>query len=198
VTGLRATGSHDVAVDDLFVQREHSFWWADGPRQPGPLYRVRFMILTHAAHALGVAQAAIDAFTRLALHKTPTRTTTLLADRPLAQAQLAQAEALVLSARAFVHGVTADVWRTLCDGGNVTPRQRVLLRLAMTQAVQASAQAVDLLWAAAGGSPIYVNSPLERCFRDIHVATQHAAVGLLSWETIGKALLYPSDAEYLI
>src|SRR5437867_3946978 len=48
-TGLRATGSHDVIVSDVFVPEEHSLWWTDGPTQPGPLYPVRFLIVTHAA-----------------------------------------------------------------------------------------------------------------------------------------------------
>ena len=65
VTGLRATGSHDVAVCDAFVPRERSFWWADGPVDASPLYQVRFMLITHAAHALGVARAAIDALVAL-------------------------------------------------------------------------------------------------------------------------------------
>lgn len=30
-TGLRATTSHDVTVDDLFVPEEHSFAWSEGP-----------------------------------------------------------------------------------------------------------------------------------------------------------------------
>jgi alkylation response protein AidB-like acyl-CoA dehydrogenase len=198
VTGLRATGSHDVRVTDIFVPSERSFWWADGPVHPGPLYQVRFMLITHAAHALGVARAAIDAVLTLAETKVPTRTTALLKDRPLVQAQLAQAEALVQSARDFMYRTTADAWSAVCAGRQVSGRERAVLRLAMTQAVQASAQAVDLMWSAAGGTPIYTRSPLERCFRDIHVATQHAAVSTLSWETIGKGLFDPSLGATLI
>jgi indole-3-acetate monooxygenase len=198
VTGLRATGSHDVAVRDLFVPEERSFWWAEGPKHLGPLYRVRFMLVTHAAHALGIARAAIDALVDLGGAKVPTRASALLKDRALVQAQVAQAEALVLSARDFMWRTTADAWQALCAEHEVTQRERVLLRVAMTQAVQASAQAVDLMWAAAGGSPIYTSSPLERCFRDIHVATQHAAVSQLSWETLGKGLFDPSLATTLI
>jgi len=198
VTGLRATGSHDVRVSDIFVPNERSFWWADGPAHPGPLYQVRFMLITHAAHALGVARAAIDTLLTLAESKVPTRTTSLLRDRSLVQSQAAQAEALVQSARDFMYRTTAEAWSTVCAGGQVSGRDRAVLRLAMTQAVQASAQAVDLMWSAAGGSPIYTRSPLERCFRDINVATQHAAVSSLSWETIGKALFDPALGATLI
>jgi hypothetical protein len=70
---------------------------------------------------------------------------------------------------------------------------RAMLRLAMTHAVQSAAHAVDLVWAAAGSSPVYTSSPLERRFRDIHVATQHAAVGLFSYQTIGAAMVHPSE-----
>ncbi|MCA1645307.1 MAG: hypothetical protein LC797_07510, partial [Chloroflexi bacterium] len=59
-----------------------------------------------------------------------------------------------------------------------------------------AAQAVDLVWAAAGASPVYTSSPLERCFRDIHVATQHAAVGLFSMELIGSALIDPNQRPW--
>jgi indole-3-acetate monooxygenase len=198
VTGLRATGSHDVAVHDVFVPRERTFWWTDGPVDPSPLYRVRFMLVTHAAHALGIARAAIDALCALAEVKTPTRSPGLLKERSIVQMQVAQAEALVQSARDFMLRTTGEAWADVCAGRPVGGRQRVLLRLAMTNAVQASAQAVDLMWAAAGGSPVYASSPLERCFRDIHVATQHAAVSTLSWETMGRGLFDPEFGGQLI
>lgn len=190
-TGLRATSSHDVAISDLFVPEEYSMWWADGPRQPGPLYGVRFMLTSHAAHALGIARAAIDSVLDLAERKQPTRGTGgLLRELPQLQHNFAQAEALVQASRAFMWDITAEVWDLLCAGQPVTLRHRALLRLAMTHAVQSAAQAVDLVWAAAGSSPVYTSSPLERCFRDIHVATQHAAVGLFSYQSIGGAMVH--------
>jgi alkylation response protein AidB-like acyl-CoA dehydrogenase len=193
-TGLRATSSHDLAVSDVFVPDEYSMWWADGPKQPGPLYGVRFMLVTHAAHALGIARAALDALTELAEHKRPTRASGVLRELPQLQHNLAQAEALVESARAFMWDITAEVWDALCAGQTVSLRQRAMLRLAMTHAVQSAAQAVDLAWAASGSTPVYTSSPLERCFRDIHVATQHAAVGVFSYQSIGAAMVHPDDA----
>jgi hypothetical protein len=41
---------------------------------------------------------------------------------------------------------------------------------------------------------VYTSSPIERCFRDIHVATQHAAVGVFSYETIGAAIAHPDES----
>jgi alkylation response protein AidB-like acyl-CoA dehydrogenase len=193
-TGLRATTSHDVAVSDVFVPEEYSLWWSDGPRQPGPLYPVRFMLITHAAHALGIARAALDHLVELAEHKHLTRGTGVLREQPQLQHNLAQAEALVQSARALMWDATAEAWDLLCTGQSPGLRHRARLRLAMTHAVQSAAQAVDLAWAAAGSSPVYTSSPLERCFRDIHVATQHAAVGLFSYQTIGAALAHPDEA----
>ena len=194
-TGLRATGSHDVAVSDIFVPDEHTLSWLDGPKQPGPLYQLRFLLIAHAAHALGIARTAIDCLVDLAEHKIPARTTIALRDRPLVQAHIAQAEGLVHAARTFMWQTTAEVWELLCAGQPVTMRHRALLRLANTTAVQNAAQAVDLMWAAAGSSPVYTSSPLERCFRDIHVATQHTAVGVFSLETIGAALINPNPTR---
>jgi alkylation response protein AidB-like acyl-CoA dehydrogenase len=194
-TGLRGTGSHDVAVSDVFVPDEHTLSWLDGPKQPGPLYQLRFFLIAHAAHALGVARTAIDCLVDLAEHKIPARTTSTLRDRPLVQANIAQAEGLVGAARAFMWQTTAEVWEMLRAEQLVTMRQRAMLRLANTMAVQNAAQAVDLMWAAAGSSPVYTSSPLERCFRDIHVATQHAAVSVFSLETIGAALINPKPTR---
>jgi NAD(P)H-nitrite reductase large subunit len=42
---------------------------------------------------------------------------------------------------------------------------------------------------AAGGSAVYAASPLQRHFRDVHVATQHAMVGTDVLETAGAVLL---------
>src|SRR5262249_43624099 len=157
-------------------------------------YPVRFMITTHAAHALGIARAAIDGLVELAEHKQPTRSAAPLRELGLYQHNLAQAEALVRAARALMWDTTAEVWGLLCAGEPVGLQHRALLRLAMTHAVQSAAQAVDLVWAVAGSSPVYTTSPIERCFRDIHVATQHAAVGVFSYETIGAALAHPEES----
>src|SRR5215217_4494075 len=94
VAGLRGTGSHDYRVTDLFVPAHRAFWFSEEPVQPGPLYTLP-AIAIFAAYiscvSLGIARHAIDAFKELAAIKTPTRSTTVLREKPVAQARIGEA-----------------------------------------------------------------------------------------------------------
>jgi indole-3-acetate monooxygenase len=63
------------------------------------------------------------------------------------------------------------------------------LRLAVATASRNAARAVDPMYDAAGGTALYMSSPLQRYRRDVHAATQHAMVGPDIRETIGAVLL---------
>jgi len=68
-SGMRATGSHDFEVRDAWVPGRRSFTvHAEVVREPGPLYRLPFEVLTElpvAAVAVGIARHALDAFAAL-------------------------------------------------------------------------------------------------------------------------------------
>jgi hypothetical protein len=57
------------------------------------------------------------------------------------------------------------------------------------RAAQSAAEAVDLLFTASGISSIYAGNRLQRCFRDAHVVTRHAAVAPWNIEMVGQFLL---------
>jgi len=59
----------------------------------------------------------------------------------------------------------------------------------MTNAVQSSAKAVELMYNAAGTTGIYTRSPLERHFRDMEVLKQHGFASENRWETAGQVYL---------
>jgi indole-3-acetate monooxygenase len=193
VTGMRGTGSHDFMVEDLFVPEGLVEPLQLGtPLEPGPLYAfglIPCFSVVKAAVALGIARRAIEGLKELALAKTPAGQTSLLRERPAVQADLAKAEACVRSARAFLYDTVGHIWQSVVEGNTPSSEQRAWLRLAAVDGVQRAIQAVDLMYNAAAGSAIFESSPLERCFRDVHVIPAHIVVQSNVYEIAGRVFL---------
>jgi indole-3-acetate monooxygenase len=193
VGGLRGTGSHDFRVADLFVPEERAIAaFTAKPVRPGTLYAAPFITVFAMALAtapLGIARAAIEAFVELAEGKTPIGASSKLRDKASAQADVGKAEALVRSARAFLIDELRGIWDTVAAGKMPSVPQRAVARLAAAQAASASAQAVDLIYNAAGGTALYETSLIERCFRDVHATTQHVGISSANFEISGRVLL---------
>jgi indole-3-acetate monooxygenase len=193
VSGLRGTGSHDIAVDDLFVPDEHTFSALDRrARVTGPMNRIHGFDLAGCGFCcvgLGVARAAIDAFVELATVKTPRSSSELLRERVMVQAQVGEAEALLRSGRALLFDVVEEMWQTALAGAVITERQRSDLRLAMTHAAQNAARATHMVCVAAGTTSIFASSPLERYARDAEVVTRHNQLQFVNYEAVGRTML---------
>jgi alkylation response protein AidB-like acyl-CoA dehydrogenase len=142
-----------------------------------------------AAVALGLARAAIDALVAIAGGKTPQGSSRTLAMRPSTQSDVATAEALLRSARAFYYEAVESAWQAACATGAIDAALRRDVRLATTHATRTCARAVDLMYDLAGGSSVYRSSPLQRIFRDVHVATQHMMVSPATLELSGRLFL---------
>lgn len=198
--GLRGTGSTDYQTNDAFVPEGR---WVelgiDPPRVPGALYRFPFfgaLALGVTAVSLGIARRAIEEFKSLATQKRPLGSRNTLAETQVVQIQLAEAEAAYWSARAFVQQSVHAAWQA-AEADALTIEHRRHLRLAATNATLQAARAVDLLYTAAGGSAVYTSGVLQRLFRDIHVATQHAMVTPRQYEIAGRlALGLETDVTY--
>ena len=119
--------------------------------------------------------------------------TDLLRDRALAQTRMAEAEAIVSAARAYVLHAVGAAWDAVCaERGDSAPDPMphiVQARLAITHSIHEAVRAVDLVFHAAGTNAVYRKHPIERYFRDIHVAVQHAAALPGHYESAGKVLL---------
>jgi alkylation response protein AidB-like acyl-CoA dehydrogenase len=139
--------------------------------------------------ATGIARGAIDAFVALASQKTPRASPKPLAERAYAQTAIADAETRLRSARAFVFEAVDDVWQTVLAGNEATKKQRALVQLACSQACVACARAVEIVYAAAGTTPNFAASPLERRMRDVHVVGQHIMVSPALIEPASRVLL---------
>lgn len=193
VVGMCGTGSHDFVVDDVFVPAAHTFSLAEAPHESGLLYHPRLMLINAwvptVGNALGIARGAIDAFVDLATRRGSTSSTTLLRDRPLVQTRVAEAEAILGAARAYVMAAVGTAWEAVRTAGGEPSREVAQARLAITHGMHEAVRAVDTVFHAAGTNAVYRKYPLERYFRDVHAAVQHAAGLAAHIENAGKVFL---------
>jgi alkylation response protein AidB-like acyl-CoA dehydrogenase len=190
VRGMRGTGTHHFAVDDVFVPEERTVRSVTAPlREDGLLYRIpRTLVFASgdAAVALGTARSALAAFVELATTKTPRAMEALLRDQPMAQNDVGHAEADLRSGRAFLAETVGEVWAGLTATGGVTLEQRATLRLATTHAIRLAVQVVDRVYNAAGATAVYDGNPIQRYFQDVHVISQHLQARLAHYELVGR------------
>ena len=102
---------------------------------------------------------------------------------------MAEAEATLRSARAFLLEAIDEAWEAARREGQIDLERRALLRIGARHATQGSARVVDAMYDAGGGTSIYRTSLLQRRFRDVHAATQHMMVAPPTYELAGRVLL---------
>ncbi len=202
VVGMRGTGSQDFIVDDVLVPDAHTCFIGEPAVEAGPLYNPRRVFVTLfstvAANALGIARGAIDTFIELAARESSTASTAVLRERPFVQARLAEAEAILNAARAYVVEAVGAFWEAVCGDASDPSLAIAQARLAIVHGMHEAVRSVDLVFHAAGTNAIYCRNPLERYFRDIHVAVQHNSAFPAQYESAGKVLmgLQPADVGW--
>jgi len=191
VAGLKGTASTDYAVSKAFVPEGR---WANlmggSPVVDSPLGRFPFFGALGAGVAsclIGLGERAIDELIVLG-EKRSTGSKKGLAERATLQADLAQATANIRQARSYLYETTDAIWERSEQGAPVADDDRVELRLAATSAAHRAVEAVDLCYHAAGSSAVYSTSPLQRVFRDAHVAITHGMVASRTLEPLGRYL----------
>ncbi|MEQ5843735.1 acyl-CoA dehydrogenase family protein [Paraburkholderia acidicola] len=192
VMGLRGTGSNEFAVHEVFVPATRSVALMSDVPLPKPLYKFPVFGLLGvgiASVALGVARLAIDSLVELATEKTPQGSSRLLADRASTQEHVARSEARLRAARAYLLDAVDAAWEASLQPGPISIDLRRDIRLSTTFATEEAAAVVDRMHRMAGGSAVYESSPLQRCLRDVHVATQHIMVSESTYEVAGRLFL---------
>ena len=190
--GLCGTGSGEFEAKDAFVPSGRSASLFDGPRIDRPLYRFPvfgLLALSIAAVATGIANHALDSFIAQAGHTVAQASSKPLAAKATVQDAVARAEASLRSARAYLLSSIATAWQAAQQGGEMPLACRRDLRLASTHSVQTCAEVVRRVYTLAGGGAVFADSPLQRCLRDVQVATQHMMVNDASYELTGRLLL---------
>jgi alkylation response protein AidB-like acyl-CoA dehydrogenase len=197
--GLRATGSTNFSVDELRVPHDRSYvlgtWETTEGPFAAPLYRMGLIIdaVRIAQVGVGIAQGALDDFVDLATSKTPAYTARLTADRETVQDRVARAQALIQAARHTLRTTVREGWEAVQAGPRITGAACVPMGLAAAFALDASVQAVDLLYESGGSSAFRDECPLQRRFRDLQTLRQNTITSWSRYESFGKLILGRPD-----
>ena len=179
-SGLRGTGSVDFEVKEQLVPDGRWTMLGTSRRQiDSPLFRFPFFGYFAAAVAaipLGIGRRAVDDFEAIARGKVPTARKSTINEASITQLEYGRAESLVEGAKAYLYSKIDEVWLKVANSDKVELEDKRQLRLAASRATIMCAEAVDLLYNAAGGTALQGDCTLQRHFRDIHAATQHRMV----------------------
>jgi indole-3-acetate monooxygenase len=201
VSGLRATGSFDWTVNDVFLPERRTMVHAGVPLDnqwshwPGVSYALPaqgWVGPHHSAVITGIARAGIDALIELATEKTPRGRTGLLCDNPQVQDAIGRADAILNAGRAYRTAMVTDLWNTVAAGEETTLEQRARCRLAATYAADSAREAMDLVYRQGGSTSYRRESRLAECWRDLQVVGQ--AVTLMpEWYPMGGRVFMGMD-----
>lgn len=176
VAGMRATGSHDVSVDDHPVDLRRTCCFTDRPWAEGPLWRLPlFTVLGPplAAVALGIARGALDEVNRQAMARRQQMRGSLLDDL-VGMADLGAADALLRGARAGLLDALDTCWSLATEGVPIDRPLQARTFLAVQHCTDVAVEVAGTAHRLGGGAGAYRGSPLLRAVRDLETLRQHA------------------------
>lgn len=177
--GLKGTGSHDVALTDVFVPDENFFEFPFGASfAPDPIFG-KFpelvVVLSHGAVAVGIAEGAIMDLVELAgAGVKQLFMTTPLVETERFKEGLARLDADLMAARALLEAQITRVWQNP-ERAAAKDMARVAEQLQATVWItSACVRVAEGCFELAGSSAVYESSSLQRRVRDLRVAAQHS------------------------
>jgi len=178
---MRATGSHDVVFEDVFVPDEYTL-----PQSPGlPASQVSGWTLLGSAVYLGVAQAARDFAVQFAKDRVPAGLGKPIAELQTVQHRIAQIELLLLQSRAVLYGA-AELWDKHPEHRAGLGWQFAAAKYTVTNnAIEITDQALRVV----GSVGLQRKHPLERYFRDVRAGLGNPPMDDVALTLIGKHAL---------
>jgi len=194
--GMKATDSHDVAASNVFVPEQRSYIISPHTQTnqyfKGALYRFPVAGINGGSLivpvALAIAGNAIEELKSMA-SKIPIGAAVTLKEKGSFQRKLGMAEALVRSARTYLHQSLSECWEKVRTGKAASLEDKAALLLAGSHANKSCVEAMDLVYSASGTTGVYKRSKISRYFTDIQVVRQHGFANENRFETAAQLLL---------
>lgn len=210
ISGMSATGSNDLVVDDVFVPAYRTIGFEafkDG-NTPGAeelgsrLYRIPMpplLALTAALPALGAARASVLAFERSMKQRYMAYENKHQDERPAAQMRLARASATVHVAELTLRDLARRIDASVERDAPLSLAERAGMRMSAAHAVRGCRDAIATIAEAAGSSAYFEDQPIQRMLRDVTVLATHVA---FDWdgtsEMYGRVLLGRKPGTVLV
>jgi alkylation response protein AidB-like acyl-CoA dehydrogenase len=189
--GLRGTGSHDVVIKNAVCPAGWTCGLAETDASGKDLQSVPLMDvagLLIAAVAVGVAAGALSDISAVAAAGArPTFSPRRLAEDPVFQDALGAAHMRYRAARALLYAQAAIIERVLA-GAATAGADRASLSATCHHVTSLAAETTDACFTLARSASVPRLAPVNRRWRDIHTATQHAFNSRESTQRLGEAL----------
>lgn len=182
--GMRATGSHDVMLEDVFVP-DMDVVRLGGARRgadPGESDHRAWGALAVSATYLGVAEAARNAAVQYATDRIPSGLGKPISTLPTVQTRIGEMDIALLSARALLWSV-ADEWDISTGRQTGFPGRVAAAKMVATNT---AIRVVDLAMRVAGGASLAKSLPLERYYRDVRAGLHNPPMDDVTLTLVGK------------
>ncbi len=181
--GMRATGSHDVVLDEVFVGEDRRIAGKAEDDGGGWLLHI-------PACYIGIARAARDYALEFARTYRPNTLSEPISSLPTVRHTIGEMEVELRTARALLYEA-ADRWDR---ERNRRPSLRPELGLAKYASVNSAIRIVDLAMRIVGGGSLSRRSPLERYYRDVRAGLHNppmdnVVLQLLTDSALGEAVV---------
>jgi 3-hydroxy-9,10-secoandrosta-1,3,5(10)-triene-9,17-dione monooxygenase len=202
-SGMRATGSTAVRLDDVFVPSHRTAAAADvmfggdpieGDGMAGlPVPQV--LALVAAAPALGAAEAATQLFReRIGERVLAYSLGDKARDQPVSQARLGSVLADLAATQANWGRAIERLAAVHDDAAPLSLDERADLRLAATHTVRSARDIITSIGDGSGASVYFTGSPFQRLQRDIEVLKGHV---VFDWDRTTELAGAPRSASHL-
>lgn len=186
VLGLRGTGSKDIVIKDAFIPAhriidpvplEDGGFAEQAGRGDSPLYRMPFHPMFCAGittATVAMAEGALNAF-MTAMESRVTARGVKTANDPHQLAVLGRAAADLKAGEVQLFADIEWMWEKAQRGEVFSPADRLRIRRNQVRISRRAVNTVDELFMHSGGTSLRTGAPLQRFWRDIHAAANHAS-----------------------
>lgn len=193
--GLKGSGSHDIAVEDVFIpeHRTLSIEHLKGGPTPGnkvntaPMYQLpsymQFGIFITSA-TLGIANGMLAQYEEFIAGHQALMSGKVTRNEVSQHLKVAEAAVCLATARAIARTTCDEIMSHAIDGTLPTNEQRTKYRAQANFVGLQAWRSANVIWDAAMGRAVYESNPLARSYRDMSAATRHFTH---NWDVNGAA-----------